>query len=237
MAEKKETAEQKLLKIIETQGGGAQAAAQAAPGASARDAEAAAQIASAVKSSGLPPISLDAVFAPILALLKGGAAAPSFGIREINNLLMGTVAVLVSLFIFNIFSGTRMLKAKVDFDVSGETVKRSESFIPQMKAFSVYLANIGERNIFQPYEKKEVAMTVETGMEANKIASMAKNLKLVGVSWLDSPDTASAMIEDTQSGNTYFLEVGDKVNNVTIKNIYADRVILTYDGEDAVIKL
>lgn len=233
MADKKETAEQKLLKIIETQGGGT----TPAPGASVQDAQVARQIASAVKGSGLPPISLDSVLGPLLAFFKGGAPGMQFGIREINNVLLGVVVLLTGLFMLNMFSGARMLKAKVNFNISADSIKSSENFIPQMKAVSDYLANIGQRNIFKPYEKKAVEITADVEADVNKISSLAKNFKLVGISWLDSPDTASAMIEDTQTGNTYFLKVGDKVNNITIKNIYADRVILTHDGEDAVIKL
>ena len=232
MTEKKETAEQKLLKIIETQGGAPQASAPLA-----KSEQVASQVASAVKSSGLPPISLDSILGPLLSVFKGSASGVSLGMREINNVLLGIVVILAGLFVLNIFSGTRLLKTKVVFKVDAQGIKFSDNLTPQVKVISNYLDNIGKRNIFQPYEKKAVQVSDDTGMDAKHIVTMAKNLKLVGISWLDSPDTASAMIEDTQSGSTYFLKVGEKINDVTIKNIYADRVILTFEGEDAVIKL
>ena len=49
-----------------------------------------------------------------------------------------------------------------------------------------------------------------------------KDLKLVGISWLDSAESASAMIENTQSGVTYFLKSGEQINSVTVKQIFAD---------------
>lgn len=237
--EKKETAEQKLLKIIET----SQAAPAAAASAPAMQASSAATaVAAAVKGTGLPPISASSLLAPFLGILKGKSfAAPgvdiAFGPREVNRALMLAVAIVVFLAFSSFFSGMKMLRQKVDFSIDTKNAQNEEAVIPATKSMTLYLANIQKRNIFLPYEKKEVALEDLASPEAKNITALVKDLRLVGISWLDSPESASAMIEDTKTGNTYFLKQGDNVNELTIKNIFADRIVLSYQGEELAIKL
>ena len=73
--------------------------------------------------------------------------------------------------------------------------------------------------------------------ENQKIHDLASKLKLVGISWLDSAETASIMMEDTESGITYFVGQGEKVKELTVKKIYTDRVVLTYEDQEVTIKL
>ncbi len=235
MAEKKETAEQKLLKIIETQEG-QKPEAQAKPAAS----DAALQVAAAVKNTGLPPISVSSILSPLTALLRGhpsaAGAGAAFGPREINKILV-VVSVVMALFFSNsLISGMRLLRQKVSFSYESGLTQNERDFSAAYKALSEYLSSIQTRNIFQPFEKKEV-VEEEFPEETKRIATLAKNFKLVGISWLDSPETASAMIEDTVSGVTHFLREGEKINDVVIKTIYADRIIISYEGEDLTIRL
>jgi type II secretory pathway component PulC len=43
------------------------------------------------------------------------------------------------------------------------------------------------------------------------------------------------MIEDTSVNKTYILNKGDSINGVLIKDIFKDRVILSYQGEEMVM--
>jgi hypothetical protein len=45
------------------------------------------------------------------------------------------------------------------------------------------------------------------------------------------------MLEDTETGRTYFLRSGDKIQDFTVKTIYADRAILVFENEEISIKL
>ena len=241
---KKETAEQKLLKIIEASQGplaATAAPAPAAPTAPAAGQQTAREIAHAVKNSGVP--SLSNLLSPLSGLLKGiFPASPgtfAFGPREINKILFLGVAVAVCAFTINLFSGARLLKQKVVFELDTKTVSSEGRFFPSVVAITGYLADIQKRNIFQPYEKKETAEGGETAPQSalTRIATMTKNFKLVGISWLDSPESASAMIEDSRTGITHFLKVGEQINNVVIKNIYQDRVVLGFENEEVTIRL
>ena len=57
------------------------------------------------------------------------------------------------------------------------------------------------------------------------------------MAWLDLPESASIMIEDSQTKTTYFLKTGEKLEDVTIKTIYTDRVVFSYENEETTIKL
>ncbi len=234
--EKKETAEQKLLKIIENTSGAGAAQSKESPTPKAIE-----EVAKSVKSIGLG-VSLPPFLSPLLEIFKGksSSAGPSvmaFGLREINTILLISVFVMIALLSFNLTSGVKTLKLKEDFALDNAAVKGIASSLAMPKQAAEYLINIRKRNIFQPFEKKEGEAEIMETTGARRIGALTKNLKLVGISWLDSPDTASAMIEDTQSGITHFLRVGDKINEVTVKTIYADRVILTYEDEEVAVRL
>lgn len=95
---------------------------------------------------------------------------------------------------------------------------------------SFYLNRLQTRNIFRPYEQPA----------EKKITTLTTKLskyRLVGVSWLDLPETATVMIEDSATQQTLFLKQGDQLEGVTIKTIYTDRVLLGDDNEETIIKL
>ncbi len=234
---KKETAEQKLLKIIEAQGGAASAAPASSP--ASPEANVAQQVADSVKSSGLP--SLPPFIQSLGNIFKLGASSKNlavhFGMREVNYLLLLAVMMVGTVLALNVFSGMRLLKKRVSFSAARGGVNALGNFIPPVIEISQYLDNFRRRNIFKPFEKLEVKESALTPEASTGLSAKTKDLKLVGVSWLDSAESASVMIEETTSGNTYFLTTGEKIRDVTIKTIYADSVILSYQGEEIALHL
>ena len=232
----KETAEQKLLKIIEASQGQEAAPLKSTPSSGSEGL--AQEIAAAVKGPGIP--SFSNTFETLLGFFKPKSAsgpALAFGPREINRILSVSVILVLCAFSANVFSGIHLLSRKVAFSVDTKTLPSEASFFPSVAAITDYLVNIKKRNIFQPYEKKEEEQVETTSLGSSRILGMIRKFKLVGISWLDSPESASAMIENVDSGATQFLKAGDKINDVTIKEIFADRVLLTYQGEELVLKL
>jgi hypothetical protein len=61
------------------------------------------------------------------------------------------------------------------------------------------------------------------------IAAMINSLKLVGIIWGENPQ---AMIENTKEQKTYLLNKNDMVDQLTIKNILRDKVILIKDDKE-----
>lgn len=162
----------------------------------------------------------------------------SFGLREINKLLLTAVAVIFVFLILDFLKGAESLRKKIDSAVDFNTAKTSSNVMAPERNLSDYLDLAAERNIFQPFEKKVVKekSAVESPPPPG-IAVVTQKLKLVGVSWVDSAQSASAMIEDTESGITYFVHQGERVKEFTVKTIYANQVILTSEGEEITIGL
>ena len=99
------------------------------------------------------------------------------------------------------------------------------------KTAAYYFEKVAQRDIFKmgpkplPTEKQKVVSPVVT--------EATKNLKLVGISWSDNPD---AMIEDTQAKRTFFLKRGQKIGKMKIQAIFRDKVILSYEDEEVILK-
>mgnify|MGYP001612315549 FL=1 len=230
----KETAEQKLLKIIEN------ADAQSKGAASGASADTAAQaVANSVKGTGfsfpVPP-----AFSSFLSFFKkdGSQPALAFGLKEFNQAIILAVLLVFVLFVMDLSKGLKSSSRNLDFSIPRQAVNLAENIIPQPARIEEYLAIVQRRNIFQPFEKKEEEeKVVLTPKETRRVVERTKDLKLVGISWLDSAESASALIENTQSGMTYFLRTGDKVNDVSIKQIFADSVIVSYEGEEIKLNL
>lgn len=192
----KETAEQKLLKILETSGKGSVSAK------------------SSVSHSG---------------------AKFRFSVQMLNGLLIMGVLVCLAVLGLEIQSGNQLLAKQVDFNAGAMGVRGGEIAEQKVKDLSYYTQKINMRNIFKPYEKEQLDK-VNVGAKPNLARKMSK-YKLVGVAWLDLPESASVMVEDTTNGLTYFLREGEKLDDVTIKTIYTDRAVFGYENEEMTIKL
>ena len=247
----KETAEKKLLKLIETTQ--AQEAAATTPGAAVPASAAgsgspapvneAQQVLNSVKGSGLalPPLALPPFLTKIFSIFRSGSAtsaAPAgFGLNDINKILLVGIAVVFTVLFFNFLSGWNESQKDLSFSVD-QMSGNMEAFAPQVRDLKDYLDTLNRRNIFQPYEAKAVQKEAAvTENAATPISDRIKDLKLVGISWLDTPESASAMIENTQSGVTYFLKSGEQINSVTVKQIYADSIIIRLGDEEMEMRL
>ncbi len=235
---KKETAEQKLLRIIEDSPKDDSAPASvAAADADSAVTVAAAEIAAAVKGPSLGvPTGLSTLFGSFSNIF-GTLSGKSFGLKQVNTLLV-ILIVLACLGLVGVYrSETSILHGELDFAKGVKSSKGVSSFdpIPQYAPLTSFLDVVLERNIFRPYEKKEVVVvSAPTGKE--KITAKMQDLKLVGISWLDTPDSASAMIE-LKTGMTVFLREGERAEEVLVKKIFADRVIFTYQDQEMEVRL
>ena len=202
-AVKKETAEQKLLKMIEASAGPSQ--------------QASAKTQKKVSSKQ----SVTSV------------------IKAINNILLVGVLFAIASVVNQVYAGVQLLSRDSQFDVPKDLSSgpdKSEASVPSTQRVSFYLAAVKQRNVFQPYTPPDVKNVVEVSERNALIAQKTRGLKLVGVSWLDSVESASVMIEDMENKTTYFLRTGEKVGDVVVKTIYADSVELSYQNEEIIIR-
>ncbi len=200
----KETAEQKLLKIIE-----ASKKAQAVPKGDA----------------------------PSRPSPQASRRQFAFNVRQFNVVLIVCMVASALFFAYEIKSGVSLTAEDVDFSVDNSASKDvANQFVPQMKSVGYYLDKIKSRNIFQPYEAKpEVKEAVTTNLMA--LEKKMSKFKIVGIAWLDVPESATVMLEDTATHMTHFLKQGDKVEDVIVKIIYTDRVVFSRANEEITIKL
>jgi hypothetical protein len=232
----KETAEQKLLKIIETTEA-ADAPSSQAGGSSAS--ESVRQIASSVKGTGIS-ISVPPLITKILMLFQRSSSQSSsgFGLKDVNQILIISILLVGIIFVIDFMNGMRYSKQAIDLptDLHADT-QRPVTF-PGFKALEDYLKVVALRNIFQPVEKiAEDEPGQDLSPEVRMISAKVEKLNLVGVSWLDTKESASVMIENTETGITYFLKKGESINDLVVKEIFAESVILNYGEEDVELNL
>jgi|SRR6185503_20400641 len=199
MANKHETAEQKLLKMIETSSGG--------------------------EVSNLKEKK------------SGGKDRGSVSLLKlINRILMVGILVAGFFMLQAVQSGNALMSEQLDFSqVGGAKGAGNEPMVPTIQKLSYYTAPLDRRNLFEPYSPKAQQTATAVTEEARSAAQKVSHLKLVGISWLDSIESASVMLEDTQKETTYFLQKDDKLGEVNIKTIYADSVELGFGNEEIMI--
>jgi hypothetical protein len=238
----KETAEQKLLRLIEQSGGGTENASGSTGGPSSSGLMGAQQTLNAVQSV-TGAIVLPNFFQRVQFSFKA-FSRPSFykdfGIKEINAILTAGTAVIFIVFGFNIHNGLQQARRAVEFNQPIPALFSNENILPFPADIERYLLAVSSRNIFNPFEKKEI-LAQEADSPAviavNRIMDRTQPLRLVGLSWLETSDTASAMVENIESGVTYFLRSGEKLNGMTVESIYADSIVLEFEGERVELRL
>lgn len=195
----KETAEQKLLKIIE---------------ASKKTSTQEAKVSVSTKSS----------------------SRLSFTIRHLNGLLVVALVAAVFYFIVELNNGFALISDEASISPEGTNKTVVSLKLPQQKNISVYLNQMSMRDLFKPYEAKD---TTTSPMSSDKAVLEKKmsEYRLVGIAWLDVPETVTVMIENKANKTTRFLKEGDKIDDVTVKTIFTNKVVFSYANEEIVIKL
>lgn len=113
-----------------------------------------------------------------------------------------------------------------------KTLQLTNTSIAEEKKTALPILNLEEvitqtkrRNMFTFLLATAEAQAGENQTRASKIP----NLKLVGILWSSSPQV---MIENTGDQRTYLLSQGEQVEQVTIKKIFRDKVVLELEGQE-----
>ncbi len=185
-----------------------------------------------MQKSGVPVAVKNA--SPVAA---GGKTAKkmefNFTIGHLNQILfIGIFACILGL-VYEMRGGMQLINTNVDLEGDLKLPRSvTDIALPTNNDVKFYTDKINTRNIFRPYE----APTTKAAVKFN-LAKRLSKFKLVGVAWLDLPETASIMIEDTVKKETFFLKQGEQLEGVTVKTIYTDRVVFGDENEETTIKL
>jgi len=157
----------------------------------------------------------------------------TFSVGALNTFLFLVILACVIALAFEIHSGFSLLNQAVEFPPESKTVSSlSDAAMPAVPGVGYYLQKINERNIFKPYVPKTAAKAAAQGL-----VQLMSKYKLVGIAWLDLPETATIMIEDIHKNETFFLKQGEQLEGVTVKTIYTDRAVFSHENEETTIKL
>ncbi len=236
---KKETAEQKLLRIIE-EGSEGSSESKALEGATTPAMNVAQQTAAAVRGPSLQVPSFAENVSDIMKKISQMIPlGKSFGLREINMLSILFIIILAIMLVAISQAEIRRINKGVHFKEFAleSSMRTTGTILPQYKDIGQFLDTISFRNIFRPYEKVEspAVATQATGQEL--ISQKMEKLKIVGISWFDEPDSQSVMVEQTDTSMTYFLKQGESFDGLTVKAIFTDRVIFSYQNEEMEMRL
>lgn len=242
----KDTAESKLLKLIEEtdakdKASDPQAAASSAAAVSAQ----ASQVFNSVSAVGVGAIAIPPFLQKILTIFSRSAQpSADSGLRLVNRVLVIFILALGFFFMKDFSRGVKESQSVVSAQVKQKSFDLEGEVLPSVEDVGNYVAVVSERNIFRPFEKKVEEAKALAPLENQQIKDKLENFKLVGISWFNTPDTATAMIEDKARAVTFFVKTGDDLSKssdslkgVSLEVIYADRVEFSYQGQKLMINL
>jgi len=180
---------------------------------------------------------------------SGAGLVPEFNLSLINRILVVFLVFVVAGIAFNMNDVRTIPKdltvqATVSNPSPGDDAGYKKA-LASLRPLTDYLNEVGKRDIFSPSpvprpEKPEPRKTPTPTPKAKPVKlpqanslkvlqEKVKALKLVGISWGGIP---IAMIENTTKRETSFLKAGQFINDVQIKVILKDRVVLSYENAE-----
>lgn len=167
--------------------------------------------------------------------LKAGFKDKRFyvDIKTTNRILGLFIFILTAYLIFSILMSIMNFKKTLNNLEPMDEIRQIQSLDnhqPQtLNTVSYYLQKAKDRNIFAMADAL-IDKESEKKQKRSLMEEIVQNLRLVGISWSDDP---VAIIEDTNRKQAFFLKKGQKINDLTVKEIYyKDKVILSYAGQE-----
>lgn len=244
MAEKQPTPEEQLLKLIESASDSPKESGTPEKPSASNEASAARSGKGVVKVAPSMPKVVS-----FFSYLKDGfqksrpigtvSADFSFpiNVKWLNRVLVAMV-LAGTVYLISDFTFYQSPKNRVLQSVSTADALHPEegAWKAQPRELSYYKDAVGRRNPFLP-PGSELSVQAEQGASPqgtpapaqNKITEILAQWKLVGISWGAEP---LAMVEDTQTGRTYFLKNGQQVGEIKVQSITKQKMIISYQGEE-----
>ena len=233
MVQRKPTPEEQLLKLIENPDAAKGTAASPETGKEKK---------SLAKKFGLPDFSkVFGVFAFARDKLtkkesagKTKTAVVAFDIRAMNRVLF---ALLVATVIYLVADWFFLKPQQTDFLAqvgTSDPVYPTLSELPKADQTDLvsYEEPIGVRNPFLDpgvaAAQDPNALRAIPSSDTPKLTDALQGLKLVGIAAGIEP---LAMVEDENTGRTYFLKRGQELRGVKIQTVSEEAVVVTYEGE------
>lgn len=181
------------------------------------------------------------------------------GVRDALSLALanqGLAALLVGLVAWMAYDLTRERPTIQDVMAQAEvsrTTGTEEPAAPAPRALTAYLQEADKRDLFSPprervkAQPKAVAVKVQPSSDEpaappppslpppptalELLRKKVEGINLVGIVF-GEPPIPVAVVEEKASGKTYFLKVGDTIQDLKVQNITKRSVIVTYRGAE-----
>lgn len=154
-------------------------------------------------------------------MVLSGVASINF--VTINRCMLLFLFVVTSFFVADLYFNNPTAQPPI---VSHFTAPEVSLEKKQAQPFSYYKDIIVQRALFKAHGGRR---STKQAMPAGPtFRDLIKNLNLLGIV---SGEQQQAIIEDTKLKKTYFLYQGDYLGEIKIEEIYSDKVVLEYKGE------
>ncbi|MFH0826289.1 MAG: hypothetical protein V1923_00165 [Candidatus Omnitrophota bacterium] len=164
------------------------------------------------------------------ALFKDGKIY-QVDVKALNQILKLCVVFLAVYFVINLAVAFLSLNKGLDLKADSEKSQKEEGAKASLlKSLTFYLEKARDRDVFHMGRGLPVEIASAGRGSSAKILEATKDFRLVGIAWSEDPDV---MIEDTANQRTLFLKRGQTfANDVKLKAVYKDKVILGYGQEE-----
>ncbi|KPK97827.1 MAG: hypothetical protein AMJ95_07115 [Omnitrophica WOR_2 bacterium SM23_72] len=153
-------------------------------------------------------------------------------VRALNQILKLCVVFLAVYFVINLAVALLSLNKELDLKAESEKSQKEEVVKASslLKSLTFYAEKARERDLFHISRDLPVEIVTMGRGPSPRILEATKDFRLVGIAWSEDPDV---MIEDTANQRTLFLKRGQTFgNNVKLKAVYKDKVVLGYGKEE-----
>lgn len=159
---------------------------------------------------------------------SGGAVLNNSGWTLRNKILLSVLLLGAAYCIIDFIVSPAVVDKSVPATLNPKYAMTENTASAKLNPLSYYIDRLVGNSTFNP---QRISGVQDNGTESAVATVMS--FKLVGVDWGGDP---VAMIEDTQSGKTYFAKKDTSVREYKVVDILRDRVILGYENKTIEIK-
>ncbi len=160
-------------------------------------------------------------------------------LRLISRVIWVFLAALGTFVVVNLAAGygdtKRMHSTQAMTDASPNVVAAPATALDQLsQPLSDYVSSVMQRNPFTG-SSEVIAQAPQQAVQSAKerLEALASKLVVVGIDRGPSPE---ALIEDSSQQRTYFVKVGDQIGGLQVDEIGAQGVVVSYEGEKLLLR-
>jgi hypothetical protein len=161
---------------------------------------------------------------------QSGELKKTLSLRVFNQAVMTLCGVMTVYLVIDFFMGMPSVTFVQRLERAAKKANIGNISVEGLSPLSVYVREIGRNNIFSlPESGAPSPAAARVTAVSDTLKTIVQSFRVVGIIWADVPQV---IIEDTKEGRTYFLNRGNKLKDVRIKEILRDRVVLSYDNQE-----